>query len=82
MARIKVKLNRKGMAALLKEPGVLADLERRARQIADAAGEGHDAGGQIGKNRARASVITTTYDAMRAEATDRNLTRAFDAGRG
>ena len=79
---VKVKLNREGMAALLKDPRVLADLERRAQRIADAAGPGHEAHAEAGTTRARASVVTTTYDAMRAEATTRNLTRAFDAGRG
>jgi len=35
----------------------------------------------VGKNRARASVITATHSARRAEATRRALTRAIDAGR-
>lgn len=78
----KVKLNRRGMAALLKSDGVQADLERRAQRIAETAGEGHEAGSRIGKTRARASVITATFDAMYREAVDRNLSRAFDAGRG
>lgn len=58
-----------------------ADLERRAKNIADAAGDGHKVDSQIGSNRARAAVITETLDAMRREATDRTLTKAIDAGR-
>jgi hypothetical protein len=34
-----------------------------------------------GPNRARASVWTATREAMEAEAKDRALTRAIDAGR-
>jgi hypothetical protein len=79
---MKVKLNRAGMAKLLREPGVLADLERRARAIANAAGEGHEVHAEQGRTRARAAVVTTSFEAMRKEATDRNLLRAFDAGRG
>lgn len=79
---VKVKLNRRGMAALLKAPGVLDDLERRANRVATTAGEGHVVRAEIGRTRARAAVITSTYAAIRAEAADRNLTRAFDAGRG
>lgn len=77
----KVKLNRRGMAELLKSSGVLADLERRANRIATAAGDGHVVRAEIGRTRARAVVITATSEAIRAEATERNLTRSFDAGR-
>lgn len=57
------------------------DLERRARAIAANAGEGMEVDIEVGANRARASVRTTTIRAMRAEATQRALTRAIDAGR-
>jgi hypothetical protein len=78
---VRVVLNRRNIRALLKSEAVRADLERRAENIAAAAGPGHIVDSQIGRNRARAAVITSTAEAMRAEATDRNLTRAIDAGR-
>jgi hypothetical protein len=78
---VRVVLNRRNIRALLKSEAVRADLERRAENIAAAAGPGHIVDSQIGRNRARAAVITATAEAMRAEATDRNLTRAIDAGR-
>lgn len=82
MARnVRVELNRAAVRDLLKSPEVLADLERRAEAIAAAAGEGMEVDSQIGSNRARASVRTATFEAMRAEATERRLTRALDAGR-
>lgn len=77
-----IKLNSSGIRELLKSPGVVADLEDRASRIAAAAGAGMEtAGATIGRNRARATVVTASYEAMLAEATDRALTRAIDAGR-
>lgn len=81
MARARIKLNRAGVRALLRDPKVEADLARRARAIAAAAGPGHQVDSSIGRNRARAAVITETVEAKLAEATDRDLTRAIDAGR-
>jgi hypothetical protein len=37
---------------------------------------------EVGRNRVRMAVVTATYQAMRAEATSRALTRAIGAGRG
>jgi hypothetical protein len=82
MAVLKIKLNRTGIAELLKDPAVLADLRRRAEAIARAAGGGGmevDSG--LEKSRARASVRAADTEARKAEAKDRALTRAIDAGR-
>lgn len=78
---VTVKLNRAGVQALLKDPRILADLRRRADAIARAAGEGHTVDAQIGRTRARAEVVTDTFEAKHAEATRRTLTSAIDAGR-
>lgn len=88
------KAKKSGMAKLRTSPGVLAELERRAGNIATAAtaaGGGdldHDGkpgmtvDSQKGKNRARASVRTGTRAAMEAEATSRALSRTWQqAGR-
>jgi len=80
-SRVRIVLNRRGMRELLRSPEVLADLKRRAEQIAAAAGDGMEPSAMVGKNRARASVITATPSARRAEAVTRALTRAIDAGR-
>lgn len=76
-----IKVNRRAIRDLLREPGVRNDLERRARAIAAAAGSGMETDSAQGKVRARATVWTGNNDARRAEATDRALTRAIDAGR-
>jgi hypothetical protein len=80
--KIRIEINSAGIQALLKSAEVQADLEARANRIAAAAGEGMEASSRIGKTRARASVITTTRKARLAEAEDRALTKALDAGRG
>lgn len=78
----RVKINRRGVRELLRSDRVLRELQRRARLVAAAAGDGHRIDSQVGKNRARAAVITDTTAARKAEAKNRNLTRAMDAARG
>lgn len=80
-ARIRIEMNRKGVAELLKSAEVQADLTRRAEAIATAAGPGMEVDSRVGKTRARASVRTDTFEAIKAEATDKVLTKAIDAGR-
>jgi len=83
MARtVRVEMNDKGARELLNSAGIRADLLRRAERIAATAGPGMEASVQEGPRRARASVVTGTFDAILSEATDRSLTRAVDAGRG
>jgi hypothetical protein len=77
----KVTLNEANIGRLLTSPAVQADLLRRARKIAAAAGPGMEPSVQVGRTRARGSVITATRKAREAEARDRALTRALDAGR-
>lgn len=81
MAAVRIKVNGRAVAELLRSPEVAADLERRARAVAAAAGPGHEVTVEIGPNRARASVATATIEAIIAEARTRNLTRAADAAR-
>ena len=78
----RVKVNRRVLVGYLKgDGGVAEDLKDRAARIAAAAGEGMETDYAVGRNRARASVRTATFAAMRAEAKDRALSRALDAGR-
>jgi hypothetical protein len=81
VSKVRVKLNSKGVRDLLKSAELRADLDARARRIAAAAGPGFEAQPSAGPARARAVVITATDEARAAEATDRALTRAIDAGR-
>ena len=80
MGRVDIRLNSRGVQAVHRAPGVLADVGGRAGRMAAAAGPGMVASSQVGR-RARASVITADARARRAEASGRALTRAIDAGR-
>lgn len=79
--RIRVKLNSAGVRALLRSSGVQADLRSRAQRIAARAGDGHTVHTSQSAQRARAEVVTESFEAMMLEARDRNLTRAIGAGR-
>lgn len=79
--KVRLEMNSAAFRAILRSPTVAADLERRAEAIAAQAGPGMEPNVMIGSNRARASVRTETHEARMAEATDKALTRAIDAGR-
>lgn len=85
--KVRVVMNTAGVRALLRSPGIAADLKARADRIAAATGPTMEPGVdmiasvEVGPSRARASVVTATPHAMNGEAKDRRLTRAVDAGR-
>lgn len=81
-SQVRIEVNSAGIQALLKSDEVQAFLKAKADRIAAAAGEGMEATARIGRTRARASVVTATSAARKAEAVDRALTKAIDAGRG
>lgn len=77
-ATVRIELNSAGVRELLTSGGAQAEIMRHASGIAARAGEGHDVMNAT-TNRARAIVMTKSIEAMRAEASDRNLSRAFGA---
>ncbi|QPE04130.1 hypothetical protein IT882_13110 [Microbacterium schleiferi] len=78
---VRVKINSAGVVALLTDAKVSADLEQRGQRIAAAAGEGFEVDVTRNSDRAVAFVRAATTEARLAEAEDRALTRAVDAGR-
>lgn len=85
MAKQQAKLNSKGIQAVLKgqkgAEGVRAAVQASIDGIAAAAGPGHRTRLRTGRTRVRGTVTTSTAAARRAEAEDRNLSRAVDGGR-
>lgn len=79
--RPKVKMNTRTAKAILKGDKVRADIQRRVDNIARVAGDGFEASVIHGRTRILGRVHAVTPQAMIAEATDRALTRALDAGR-
>jgi hypothetical protein len=83
---IQVVGSRAGVTSLLSLPSVLADVDRRARRVANAAGpDDHVVVSLIYRSprtrRARSSVITSTYRGAKAQAVSHNLTRSIGAAR-
>ncbi|MGO3649352.1 hypothetical protein [Agrococcus casei] len=78
---VRIKLNSSGIVRLLQSPEVSRELEARGTRIATAAGNKHDVNATV--NRDRAVVFVTTKDtaARKAEAEQRRLSKAIDAGR-
>lgn len=79
ISEIKVELNDAGIKDLLNGEGVQAFLLDKARQveaIAESGGGEFEATVQPGKSRARASVITSDYEARVAESENQTLSRA------
>ena len=80
--KVRVELNSAGVRALLKDPGVAADLAARGERIAATAGEGFESSGvRQDRDRVAVTVRAATEEARRAEAESRALLRALDAGR-
>lgn len=90
MAKSSVKITRlkfhyDGFDAVRSSPDVVGQLEERGAQIAQAAMAD---GGEVmtatsfNKSRGRVRVFTADMAAMKAEAENRSLSRALDAGRG
>lgn len=83
---MRLEVNKAGVNQLLTQ-AVKPNLLARAQRVQAVAGAGLDnpAGMLVvdasDSNRARYIILTTTAEAMNAEATSRKLTRAIDAAR-
>lgn len=84
MTSFRLEIHNEGFAEARKSPEATAALSAMAHSIAAAAGGEPDFEviESPGRDRARFVVVTATAEGKRAEAEDRSLTRAFDAGRG
>ena len=70
-----------GFQELRRAPGVEADIRARAGRVAATAGAGFEANVSSGRSRVRASVVTATDKAKRANAKSNRLLNSLDAGR-
>lgn len=78
---MKVKVHRKALQQLLRDPGVGRDLSARTARVAAAAGEGFVGNVVQGKSRLRGGVVTASREAKRRAASENALVKALDAGR-
>ena len=84
MGKARIKFHYDQFALLRSSPAIQAEVDARAQAIADAAGGGEDfkAIPSPSKSRARSVVVTASMQAKIAEANDRALSMALEAGRG
>lgn len=81
--KIKIEMIPAGFSGTMRSAEVKADLKARAERVRDATGvEGFEVIETDNAGRSGALVVATTYEARKAEATDKVLTKAIDAGRG
>lgn len=91
MSRAEVRIESKGVRALLQSSAVQADVLKRAERIAETANAGLSADGfrapgfaafeAAGKDRAGAIAVTVNEHAKRSQNKKNTLLKAIDAGR-
>lgn len=71
------KLNRAGVAELMKSPEMVALLKEKAKAVQEKAGSGYEISSYVGKNRANVSIKTKTKKAMRDNNKNNTLLKAL-----
>lgn len=74
---MKIKFSKGTMREIRLSPGVVGFTKEVAERVAAAAGPGFVAKRGLGRNRARYTVVPTTPEAYRANATDVAVVRAL-----
>ena len=76
MAKMKFKLNRSGVASLMKSSEMQGVLEEKAAGVRNRAGEGYKQDIYVGKTRANAMVYADTYQAKKDNMKNNTLLKA------
>jgi len=76
MSKIKFKLNRKGVAELMKSAAMQEVLNEYATGIRNRCGDGYTQDIYVGKNRANAMVSAETYQAKRDNLENNTILKA------
>ncbi|MFS1069246.1 hypothetical protein [Enterococcus casseliflavus] len=76
MAKMKFKLNRSGVASLMKSNQMQDVLEEKATGVRNRAGEGYKQDIYVGKTRANAMVYADTYQAKKDNMKNNTLLKA------
>ena len=77
MAKMKFKLNGRGVAALMKSGEMQSILKKHATTIKNRSGTGYEQDIHIGKNRANAKVWAETLEAKRDNSKNNTLLKAM-----
>lgn len=76
MSKMQFKLNRSGVANMMKSEGMQKVLEKKASEIKNRCGEGYEQDIYVGRNRANAMVRAETYEAKKDNAENNTLLKA------
>ena len=76
MSKMQFKLNRKGVAALMKSEEMQAILKDIADNALNSLGEGYKSDLRVGKNRANAMVYADTYQAKKDNLKNNSILKA------
>ena len=76
MSNFVFKLNRKGIAELMKSQEMQDVLKKHATTIKDRAGDGYEQDIHVGKNRANAMVKAETFKARKDNSKNNTVLRA------
>lgn len=76
MANLKFKLNRSGVASLMKSAAMQSVLEKKATSVRNRAGEGYKQDTFVGKTRANAMVYADTYQSKKDNMKNNTLLKA------
>lgn len=77
MAKVKIELNRAGVAELMKSQEMLSTCESLAQKAAGSLGEGYEVTTFVGKTRANASVNAVTYQARKDNMENNTILKAL-----
>ena len=72
---MKIRWNRKGMAEIVKMPGLLPEITKHTERIADASGEGYYPHTNPGRRRHRGAVVAGGPKAARDNRKNNTLVR-------
>ncbi len=76
MSKMQFKLNRKGVAELMKSEEMQSILKEKADNALNSLGEGYKSDIHVGKNRANAMVYADTYQAKKDNLENNSILKA------
>ena len=76
MSKVKFKLNRSGVAELMRSSAMQAVLREYATSVRNRCGDGYTQDIYVGKNRANATVSAETYEAKRDNLKNNTILKA------
>ena len=81
MKRVELKFRVNAFPAIRNRPKLLEEMARLSKEIVSEAGDGYKSATGTGDRRARSTIWTANYDAIKAESKNSNLLRILGSKR-